>query len=549
VPFPLTIPTLAGAAFEALDWAVLGIYLIALIAIGIVVSRRKENSADFFLAGRSMPVWAVALSVLATATSAATFIGAPEEAYVGNLTYLSTNIGTALAVVIVAFLFIPAFYRHNVTTVYDLVGDRFGYHAKAAASWTFMVGRIFASGSRLFAAALPASLILFNNTEPANMYWAILALTVAGVLTAMGGGIRSVIWTDVMQVGVFLLAAGAALWVLLHKIPASPSHIIDVLAHTQAAGTSKLTVLRPGLNFDSSHVGFNISEPYTLLTAIFGFSLLNLAAYGTDHDLTQRMLTCRTPMKGGRSAFLALAINLPMVATFMAIGLLLYIFYQRADVMGVAVGTPPKESREVFLRFILTEMPAGVKGLMLSGLFAVGVGSLNSVLAAMSSTFVNDIYKRHRAGRSDRHYLLAGRLAVAGWGLVLGGFACWCVYWFGDKAGTLLAFVLSAMTFAYAGLLGVFLTALCTKRGNGATAIAALVVGFVVVGLLQPQVMNWLWARAGWTMYTPYSTITREGSKPPVIAFPWRLTFGTAAAFLTCFAGTPRSTLEGGHHA
>jgi SSS family transporter len=521
-------PLLASGAFEPLDWAVLGVYLIALIAIGIVVSRRREPSADFFLAGRSMPVWAVALSVLATATSAATFIGAPEEAYTGNLTYLSTNIGTALAVVVVAFLFIPAFYRHNVTTVYDLVGDRFGYHAKAAASWTFMVGRIFASGSRLFAAALPASLILFNNTRPAHMYWAIAALTAAGVLTAMGGGIRSVIWTDVMQVGVFLLAAAAALWVLLHRIPATPSQIIDVLAATDVGGAGKLTVLKPGLDLSRPGLGFNISEPYTLLTAVLGFSLLGVAAYGTDHDLTQRMLTCRTPIKGGSSAFLAMAINLPMVAVFMAIGLLLFIFYQRADVMGAALGTPPKESSEVFLRFILTEMPAGVKGLMLSGLFAVGVGSLNSVLAAMSSTFVNDIYKRHRAGRTDRHYLLAGRIAVAAWGLVLGGFACWCVYWFRDQAGTLLLFVLGAMTFAYAGLLGVFLTALCTKRGNGASAIAALAVGFAVVALLQPQVTSWLWER--------------DGDTPPVIAFPWRLTFGTAAAFLVCFAGRPRAT-------
>jgi Na+/proline symporter len=488
-----------------------------------------------------MPVWAVALSVLATATSAATFIGAPEEAYIGNLTYLSTNIGTALAVVIVAFVFIPAFYRHNVTTVYDLLEHRFGYRAKAAASWTFMVGRVFASGSRLFAAALPASLILFNTTEPANMYWAILALTVAGVLTAMGGGIRSVIWTDVMQVGVFLLAAGAALWVLLHAIPASPARIVEVLAATDVGGASKLTVLKPGLSLSRPGLGFSLSEPYTLLTAVLGFSLLGVAAYGTDHDLTQRMLTCRTPLKGGSSAFLAMAINLPMVAVFMAIGLLLYIFYQRADVMGAALGTPPKESSEVFLRFILTEMPAGLKGLMLAGLFAVGVGSLNSVLAAMSATFVNDIYKRHRPGRSDRHYLRAGRAAVLAWGAVLGGFACWCVYWFGDGGGTLLRFVLGAMTFAYAGLLGVFLTALCTRRGNGASAIAALVAGFVVVTLLQPQVMNWLWSRPGWTLYSPYSTFERPGYAPPVIAFPWRLAFGAGAAFLVCVAGRPRA--------
>lgn len=511
------------AAFSWLDWGVLGAYFASLAAIAWATSRGKESASEFFLGGRRMPVWAVAASLIATATSAATFIGGPEEAYAGNLTYISTNIGVVIAVVVVALVFIPAFYRNNVTTVYDLLERRFGPAAKTAASVAFMVGRVFASGARVYVAALPAAMILFGGVSTDGpLIGAIAVLTVVGILTAMGGGIRTVIWTDVAQVGVFLIAAGAALAVLLHRIPAPVGEIVAALRETPVAGGSKLTVLQPGFDLAKPGLGFDSSQPYTLLTAIFGFSLLNLAAYGTDHDLTQRMLTCKNAIRGGSSAFVALLINIPMLAVFMSIGLLLYIFYQRADLMGTAApATAPAGTKDVFLHFILHEMPSGVKGLMMAGLFAVGVGSLNSALAAMSATYVNDIYRPLKPGRRDEEYARVGRWAVVVWGIVLGLFACWCVYWHSE--GTLINFVLRVMTFAYAGLLGVFLTALFTRRGNSGSAIAALATGFLCVLAMEPAI---------WARWAPWDV---------KLAFPWRLTIATAAAFIVCWAGGPKA--------
>jgi solute:Na+ symporter, SSS family len=518
------------SGFTVLDWAVLGGYFALLLLIGAAASRRERGTDDFFLGGRRMPIWAVAASVLATATTAATFIGGPEEAYLGNLTYLSTNIGTVLGMVVVALVFIPAFYRNNVTTVYDLLEHRFGYSGKVAASWAFMVGRIFASGSRLFIAALPASMIFFNDAEPSHMVLAIAALVVLGILTALGGGIRTVIWTDVLQVCVMMLAAGAAILVLLRAIPMDAGEIYRTLAATEAAGGSKLTIINPGLNTGAPRMGLDLSKPYTLLTAITGFALLSIAAYGTDHDLTQRMLTCRNAIRGGGSAMLAMLINLPVTAAFMAIGLLLYIYYQRPDIMGAAApAAGTSDSRRVFLRFIMDSMPPGLTGLMMAGLFAVGVGSLNSVLAAMSAAFVNDAYRPLRPGRADEHYLRVGRAAVVGWGVVLGGFATLCVYWFKPNDETILNFVLGAMAFAYAGLLGVFFTVLLTKRGNAASAIGALIVGFLAVLILQP---------AAWKF---------AGSEIPAglkMAFPWRLTAATLLSFAVCVAGSPRRAAD-----
>jgi SSS family transporter len=532
--------------FTWLDWLVLGGYFIALAAIGILVSRRKAASEDYFLGGRRMPVWAVAASLIATTTSAATFIGGPEEAYVGDLTYISTNIGVIIAVVVVALLFIPAFYRHNVTTVYDLLEHRFGARAKLAASWTFMIGRVFASGARIYVAAIPAAMILYGTqTEARHVLPAIAILTVVGILTAFGGGIRTVIWTDVMQVCVFLLAAAAALFILFQRIPLGAGEIYSALSNTPVGSGSKMRVLEVGIDPSKPGWGFEPAKAYTLLTAVFGFSLLNLAAYGTDHDLTQRMLTCRNALKGGSSAFAALLINIPMLAAFMTIGLLLYVFYQRPDLMGAAAPSRlPEKSSEVFLRFIIDQMPPGLTGLMMAGLFAVGVGSLNSALAAMSATFVNDAYRPFRPGMSDRHYVFVGRAAVVGWGIILGAFACWCYFWHGEE--TLIRFVLRVMTFAYAGLLGVFLTALCTRRGNCTSAIAALVVGFLLVLLMEPAIWQRWAGMITWSVYTPTSSevVSLADFR---IAFPWRLTIATAGAFLVCLAGTPGR--KGGGHA
>jgi Na+/proline symporter len=238
-------------------------------------------------------------------------------------------------------------------------------------------------------------------------------------------------------------------------------------------------------------------------------------------------------VRGGASALVALLLNLPMIGVFMSIGLLLYIFYQRPDVMGPAAPQfVPKESFQVFLTFILHEMPAGLRGLMMAALFAVGVGSLNSALGAMSATLVSDFYKRLRPQRTERHYARMGTLAVVLWGVVLAAFACVCAAVYDPVTSrTLIRFVLSVMNFAYAGLLGVIFTALLTRRGNAVSAVAALIAGLLVVLALYRPVYN-VWA----------------GSLglPEALAFPWQLTIGVGVAFLVCVAGSPGVPRVGG---
>ncbi len=515
------MPDNSSTLFSMFDWMVLSLYFILLAASGYLLSKKQNSTDDYFRAGGQIPMWAAGISFLATSLSAATFIGGPQQAYNGNLTYLSSIIGSLIAVFIVAIFFVPAFYRSKVVTVYALLDKRFGSIATLSASGAFMVGRVFASGARIYIAALPASLIIFGDIEMRHQLIAIGSLTLIGIFYTLFGGIKSVIWTDCIQMVIFLGAAIMALNLLLQKIPAPFSDIITILKSSGSNGASKLDFLH--LGFD----GFGSAHTYTLLTAIFGFSLLNLGAYGTDQDMAQRLLTCRSSAKGSWSAVFAVLISIPVSILFMGIGLLLYIFYSRPDIMGALAPTYEiNNSRKVFLNFILSEMPSGMSGLMMAGLFAAGLSSLNSAINAMSSTFINDFYKRFRPNLGEKHYLAAGRWGVAGFGIILGLFGVFSSYWQMKFTGTtLIDFALTVMMFSYSGLVAVFLTAIFTRRGNSISVIAALVTGFVIIIVMQACSVG-------------SSTINE------LIAFPWQMVIATGVAFAVCCAGRSRNRIS-----
>ena len=531
----------APSHFAAADWLVLLAYLALLVGTGIAFTRRQSGSADYFLAGRSMPVWAVAVSILATSLSAATFIGVPQSGFTGNLTYLATNIGMVLAILIVAFWFVPAFYANNCTSIYQLLEQRFGMTGRRAAGVAYLFGRLLASSSRIYIGAIPAAIILFGpdaSRDPAALSVAIAIFCVIGICYTLLGGIGAVIWTDVIQTIVFVVAAAAAILLILNHIPGGAPAAIDALDHD-----NKLTIL------DTTA---SLERPYTIYACILAFTLMGLASYGTDQDMVQRMLTCRNALAGGRSAILGIVVAVPTILLFLTIGMLLYVFYKRPDIMGdAAPGYEIEQTGKVFVTFILREMPAGLSGLMIAGLVAAGLSSVNSSLNSMSNTVVTDFYQPLRPGRTDRHYLAAGRLWVVVWGVLMTAAACACVFWeehtrqtleaLGRPPSgfTLLDFALSVMTFAYAGLLAMFLSAIFTRRGNAISAIAALVVGFLVVLAMQPALWQW------WTGFVPAWRATptiddgfRIGEHP--LAWPWHLFTGVIVAFTICQIGPPK---------
>ena len=507
------------AGFTVDDWAVLLGYFALLAGTGYAFSLRRQRDADdYFLAARSMPGWAVAFSVLATSQSAATFIGAPESAYAGDLTYMSANIGQFTAALIVAFIFIPAFYRQRVTTVYELLETRFGTPSKLAASWMFMVGRLFASGARLFMGSLAMSMVLFGEVDARTVALAIGVTTFIGIAYTFVGGIRSIIYTDVIQTVVYVGAAVAAMIVLLRLIPADTTQLLDAMRDAD-----KLTWLRTGFEDDWPR------QTFTLWTALLGFTLLNLGFYGTDQDGMQRMLTCRSGAHASRSMIGAMLLGVPVTLLFMVVGLLLWALYTQPGLAGDALGAPPDRKLEIFLHFIMTRMPPGVRGLMMAGLIAAALSSLNSALNAMSSAFVNDVFRPMRRDLSPAAQVWVGRAGVLVFGVLLGGFAMFCYFWQQRGAIPLINFALLVMVFAYSGLVGVFLVVLLTRRGNNISAIAGLLTGFIVTLVHQPYVFQSLTPEA-WHVYA--------------LAFPWQMVVATGAAFLVCFAGSPRPSAD-----
>ncbi len=529
VPIPPAAASGYARAMTGTDWAVLAGYFVLIATTGVLFARRASSGTrDYFLAGRSMPGWAVAISLLATAQSAATFIGGPQHSYRGSLVYLSTNIGGLLGAMIVVIWFVPAFYRAQVATPYQLLERRFGHGAVLATSWAYVIGRVLASGSRVFIAAIPVALIAFGDNDPIpplHLLLGVWVLVGVGVGYTLAGGIRSVIWTDVIQAVVYIGGTLAVAVLLFSRLTVPLPELFDLLKTAGPDGSSKLTVVDVRGSLDRS-------QSMTLLTACTGFTLLFVASYGTDNDMVQRLLTCKDKRQCARTALGGTLVGIPVVLLFLAVGLLLYLYYNHPATMGnQTANSPPQDDRQVFLSYILTESPRGLTGLLMAGLFAAGLSSVNSTLNAMSASFVNDIYRPWRSGRDDTHYLRVGRAGVIIAGLLLGGFATVCIWVYDPNKTTLIDFALSVMVFAYAGLLGVFATVLFTRRGNTASIVGSLIAGFVTVLLMQP----WFWDLIpGDDLRTIDSVRTTVGT----IAWPWQLVVGSVVATAVCMTGS-----------
>lgn len=514
----------------ALDWAVLAMYGVLLVASGWWFSRKgAKDTEDYFLAGRSMPAWAVAFSLLATAQSAATFVGVPQQSYAGNLTYVTTMLGPIIAAVITIGVFLPVYFKRNVRSPYHLLESRFGPGARSATSWTYLLGRVLANGARTYIGALPLSLVVFGDTSLQHMIPSIIAIMAIATVYTFFGGVRSVIWTDVLQVCVYLGAAVVAAIVLWHRIPAPASEVFSAL---QSSG--KLEIFPLGVSSSPPHVDFSPAHQNTVLTGLTGWMLLNLAVYATDQDLVQRSLTCRSAVQAGKSLLLATAISVPVVLLFLLIGLLLHIFYQRPDIMGTAASNVP--SKDVFATFILSEMPAGARGLMIAGVLAIGPIGINATLNSMASTLVQDTYEKVVPVRNVTRDLWVSRMMVVVCAGVLTIGAIGAAWWQSHSNIPLIPFALGVMALAYTGLLGVFATAIFTRRGNTASAIAAIIAGFVVSLVLQPDVAKVL-HREGQQLL--FGEVRWAEPVTANLGAPWIMLVGTLVAFGVCVLGKP----------
>lgn len=468
----------AAASLTWPDYAVVAAALAVLVAIGVWLSREQRDTVDFFLARRSMPWWAACLSFLATEISAVTIISVPATAYRENWEYVQFFVGSTLAKFAVAFLFIPAFYRHDVTTIYQFLADRFGQGSQVTASLFFFVTRLLGSGARLTATAVAVS-VLIGWSLPMT----ITVFTLVSIVYIAMGGVKAIVWTNVFQALMFLAAGGLTLGYLVSSIDGGIAAIVKT-----AGDAGRLNIMNwgpaPG---DPDFWRRVFTEPNIFWVAVLNGVIGSMAAFGTDHDLMQRLLTVETRRASQRTLALTPIGTLLTLAIYLSLGAALYTFYTQHPAPTLA------RPDEILPFFVREAMPAVLRGMMLA---AIVLASIDSPLGSLAASFVTDIYRpllaKHRA---EAHYLRVSRVAVGIFGLILGLLA----WGFSLVAGQTLWLVFKIAGVTSGSLLGVFLLGLLTRRripdaANVVAMILMALVNVVLLALSETKVLPFAWS-------------------------------------------------------
>lgn len=458
----------------ALDVVVLVVYLAGVTAAGTWLGRGQEGGRDYFLGGRDLPWPAVMLSVVATETSTLTFLSVPGVAYFGTMGFLQLTFGYVAGRIAIAVLLLPRYYRGKLSTAYQLLEERFGRGTRRFTSGAFMITRLLADSVRLFATAIPLALI---TGWP---YWAsILVIGALTVLYTYVGGIRAVVWVDVVQMGLYLVGAVATAAVLESLLPGGWSGALE-----SASGAGKLAVVDPALD---------PGRPYTLWAGLLGGAFLTMASHGADQLVVQRLLTTRSLRSAQRALVGSGLLVMVQFAVFLSLGIGLWALYG-----GHEFARPD----EVFARFIVDRMPPGLAGLLVAGVFAAAMSSLSSSLNSLSSAVTYD-FVAPAAGvdRDDPGLLTVGRGATLAWAALLVGGAVLFIPLSRDAAAVEVA--LGAASLTYGGLLGGFALALFVPSAGPRDAVLGMSAGVLsVVGV-------WTFARSA-------------------VAWPWFAVLGTA---------------------
>ncbi len=454
-------------AFGGLDLAVLALYVIGVTMWGAWLGRGLTGGSAYFLGNRELPWFAVMLSVVATETSTLTFLSIPGVSYFGTLGFLQITLGYLLGRVVVALVLLPAYYRGELATAYALLEGRFGATARRFTSGVFMVTRLLADSVRLFATAIPLALIT-GWPYPAS----ILVIGVLTVIYTYVGGIRAVVWVDALQMGLYMFGAFVAIVALHEFVPGGWGAILSA-----ASDAGKLQVL------DWS---FDPGIAYTFWAGLFGGAFLSMASHGTDQLIVQRLLTCRTAGDSQKALVGSGVVVILQFALFLLVGLGLWSFYG-----GRAFDTPDA----IFASFIVEQLPPGIRGLLIAGVFAAAMSSLSSSINSLASASAYDFWAPARGLEADEARILeAGKRFTLLWAafLVVGA-----ILFIPLSEGTpAVEVALAVASMVYGGLLGAFGLGLLVPRADQTSVIRGMAAGIGTVALiwgLAREQVGWPW--------------------------------------------------------
>ena len=453
-----------------LDYIIIVSFLIGIAVFGSLSGGKQKTVKDYFLGSKQVPWWMVCFSIVAAETSTLTFISIPGLAYLTNMNFLQVTFGYLIGRIIVAQVFLPAYYKGELKTAYTYLEERFGGRTRTFASLIFIITRTAADGVRLFATAIPLYLIL--KIDPAV---AIVLIAAFSLVYTYTGGLKGVIKVDMILMFLYLGGALLAAVYLINMLPDGWTTVIK-----SAAANNKFSIIN--LGFEKGLAGF-FSDPYTLIGGIIGGAFLSMASHGTDQLIVQRLLATKN-LKSAQKAIIGSGIIVVFqFAIFLLLGVMLYAFYGPMNV----------KADEVFPKFIIEVLPPGITGIIIAGLFAAAMSTLAGSMSSLSSSTMIDIYTPFFGkSLSEEKQLGISRLLTIMWTVLLIASAMI----FRNSSQSVVEIALSIASFTYGGLLGTFLLGLLFKRVKQNAALAGFTSGILIMIIVISLKM------VGWTWYT-----------------------------------------------
>lgn len=457
------------------DLAIIVLYLVGVTLFGLRYGRKQHTIRDYFLGGRSAPWWALACSIVATETSTLTIISTPGIAYATNMAFLQLVIGYLVARVILCIILIPQYFRGEFFTAYQLLEKRFGARTKSAAASIFVVTRALAEGVRFAAIGKVVSVALGLNDR-----LSVAVITLLTLIYTFEGGMRAVIWTDVMQFFLYIGGSIAAFFLLLHRIPFGWSGV----THAAAAAGGKLRV------FDFH---FSLTQTYTFWSGVIGGTFLTMASHGTDQTMVQRLLAARSERDSKKALLASGVIIFFQFALFLVIGVMLYAYR-----LHIPFPVPEHDPDRLFPEFIVTQMPTVLAGIVLAAIFAVAMSNASGSLNSLASSSMID-FSRARGATIEadtKKQVRRSRQWTIFWGILLGTFGM--IHW-----GPVLVAGLTIASITYGSLLGAFLLVIWNPRATGRGAIAGMVAGLLgMAAVYRYTPLAWTWYVLAGTIIT-----------------------------------------------
>jgi len=460
---------------NSIDLAVIAVYLIGVTALGLRFRKHQRTLKDYFLADKQIAWWAISLSIVAAETSTLTIISVPGLAYEKDFRFLQLAIGYLVGRFVICLVLIPQYFRGELVTAYQLLERRFGQKLRALTAGLFLITRAAAEGVRVFAVAIVVGIalssLLAGLGDFARDVSAIAIVTLLTLIYTFEGGMAAVIWTDVVQLAIYISGTVVGFFTLLHLVPGGWSTVQSI-----AGEAGKFRV------FDFS---WNFYSTYTFWSGLIGGAFLTTASHGTDQLIVQRLLAARSERQSKIALMTSWIVVMAQFSLFLTVGAMLFVFYKLFPPVVSFTRTDT-----IFTTFVVTKMPHGISGLLISAILAAAMSNLSAALNSLSSTTVVDFYGRWKPQSTEDHRVRLSRFATIGWALVLFALAI-----LARHGGKVLEVGLSIASVAYGSLLGVFLLGVLTQRTSERGAMVGMLFGFLL------NLYLWLFTRVPFTWY------------------------------------------------